>query len=95
VYKKNNSIKIPSNQANNPGFKDKPKMKNDEKDYAQKFNFKKVSCQPREAQQALQRPKKAQQTSHHTQESLNQENKQGKVVYMIVQENNAYICSLE
>jgi hypothetical protein len=70
-------------------------MKNNEKDYAHKFNSQQVSCQPREAQQALQRPKKAQQTSNPTQQSLNQENKQGKVVYVTVQENNAYIRSLQ
>jgi hypothetical protein len=65
-------------------------MKKNEKDYTQKFNSQQVSCQPREAQQALQRPKKAQQSSNPTQKSLNQENKQGKVVYVIVQGNMAY-----
>jgi hypothetical protein len=70
-------------------------MKNNEKDYAHKFNSQQASCQPREAQQALQRPKKAQQTSKLTQQSLNQENKQGKVVYATVQENSAYIRSLQ
>jgi hypothetical protein len=65
-------------------------MKNNEKDYAQKFNSQQVSCQPREAQQALQRPKKAQQSSNPTQQSLNQANKQGKVVYVTVQGNRAY-----
>jgi hypothetical protein len=70
-------------------------MKNDEKDYAQKFNSKQVSCQPREAQQALQRPKKAQQSSNPTQQSQNQANKQGKVVYVTVQENSVYIRSLQ
>jgi hypothetical protein len=34
-------------------------MKNNKKDYAHKFNSRQVSCQPIEAQQALQRPKKA------------------------------------
>ena len=70
-------------------------MKNNEKDYAQKFNSKQVSCQPRETQQALERPKKAQQTSNPTQQSLNQENKKGKVVYVTVQEKSAYIHSLQ
>jgi hypothetical protein len=70
-------------------------MKNDEKDYAQKFNSKQVSCQPREAQQALQRPKKAQQSSNPTQQPPNQETKQGNKVYAIVQGNNVYICNLQ
>jgi hypothetical protein len=43
-------------------------MKNKEKDYAQKFNSKRVSCHPRESQQALQRPKKAQQSSNPAQQ---------------------------
>ena len=95
MYKQNNSSRIPSNQENNLDFKNKKKMKNNEKDYAQKFNSKQVSCQPRETQQALQRPKKARQTSNPTQQSLNQENKKGTVVYMTVHENNAYIRSLQ
>lgn len=96
MYKQNNSSRIPNNQANNPGFKDKSKMKkNNEKDCAHKFNSQQVSCQPREAQQALQRRKKAQQPSNPTQQSLNQANKQGKVVYTIVQKNNAYIRSVQ
>jgi hypothetical protein len=70
-------------------------MKNKEKDYAQKFNSQQVSCQPRETQQALQRPKKAQQSSKLTQQSLNQENKQREVVYATVQENRAYIHILQ
>jgi hypothetical protein len=90
MYKRNNLRRIPSSQANNPGFKEKPKMKNNDKDYAQKVKSQQVSCQPREAQHALQRPKKAQQSSNPTQQSLNQENKQGKVVYAIVQGNRAY-----
>jgi hypothetical protein len=49
-------------------------MKNNEKDYAQKFNSKQVSCQPRKSQQALQRPKKAQQSSNPTQQPPKQEN---------------------
>jgi hypothetical protein len=69
-------------------------MKNNEKDYAQKFNSKQVSCQPKEAQQELHRPKKTQQTSNPTQQSLNQENKKGKVVYTTFQENSAYIHNL-
>ena len=71
------------------------KMKNKEKYYAQKFNSKQVSCQPRESQQALQRPKKAQKSSNPTQQSLNQENKQGKVVYMTLHEKSAYIRNLQ
>jgi hypothetical protein len=70
-------------------------MKNNEKDYAQKFKSKQVSCQPRESQQALQRPKKAQQTSNPTQQSLNKENNQGKVVYVTIQEKSAYIRILK
>jgi hypothetical protein len=66
-------------------------MKNDEKDYAQKFNSKQVSCQPKEAQQALHRPKKVQQSSNPTQQPPNQATKQGNKVYATVQENNAYI----
>jgi hypothetical protein len=50
-------------------------MKKKEKDYAQKFNSQQVSCQPREAQHALQRHKKAQKASNPTQHSLNQVNK--------------------
>jgi hypothetical protein len=65
------------------------------KNEAQKFNSKQVSCHPRESQQALQRPKKAQQSSNPTQQSLNQANKQGKVVYATVQENRVYIRSLQ
>jgi len=53
MYKQNNSNRIPSSQANSLGFKEKPKMKNNEKEYTQKFISKQVSCQPREAQQAL------------------------------------------
>jgi hypothetical protein len=70
-------------------------MKNKEKYYTQKFNSRQVSCQPKEAQQALQKPKKAQQSSNPTQQSLNQENKQRKVVYVIVQENRSYIRILQ
>jgi hypothetical protein len=70
-------------------------MKNKEKDYAKKFNSKQVSRHPRESQQALQRPKKAQQTSNPTQQSLNQANNQGKVVYATVKENKVYICILQ
>jgi hypothetical protein len=69
-------------------------MKNNEKDYAHKFNSQWASCQPIEAQKALQRPKKAQQPSKLTQQSLNQANKQGKVVCGTAQENSAYISNL-
>jgi hypothetical protein len=95
VYKSNNSRRIPSRQANSPENKEKSKMKIKEKYYAQKFNSKQVSCHPRESQQALQRPKKAQQSSNPTQQSLSQENKQGKVVYVTVQEKSVYIRSLQ
>jgi hypothetical protein len=40
VYKSSNSSRIPSNQANNPEAKDKLKIENKEKAYAQKFNSK-------------------------------------------------------
>jgi hypothetical protein len=66
------------------GSRTNQKMKNNEKDYSHKFNSQQASCQPREAQQALQRPKKAKKTSKLTQQSLNQENKQEKVVYATV-----------
>ena len=66
-------------------------MKKKEKDYAQKFNSQQVPCQPRETQQALQRPKKAQQSSKLTQQSLSQGNRQRELIYVTVQENMAYI----
>jgi hypothetical protein len=50
-------------------------VKNGEKDYVQKLSSKQVSCQPKEAQQALQRPKKAQQSSNPTQQPPNQATK--------------------
>ena len=68
-------------------------MKNDDKYYTQKFNSKQLSCQPKEAQQALQRPKKAQQSSNPTQQPPNQETKKGNKVYVTVQGNKAYIRS--
>jgi hypothetical protein len=70
-------------------------MKNNEKDDAHKFNSPQASCQPREAQHALQRPKKTQHTSNLTQQSLNQEKKQREVVDVTVQENRAYIRILQ
>jgi hypothetical protein len=50
MYKWNDSTKIPSSQATTQSSRKNKKMKIDEKDYAQKFNSKQVSCQPREAQ---------------------------------------------
>jgi hypothetical protein len=47
VYKSSNSSRIPGSQANNPEAKDKLKIENKEKDYAQKFNSKHASCHPR------------------------------------------------
>jgi hypothetical protein len=70
-------------------------MKNKEKYYTQKFNSQQVSCQSRETQQVLQRPKKAQQSPKLTQQSLNQENKKREVVYATVQENRAHIRILQ
>jgi hypothetical protein len=43
VYKSSNSSRIPGSQANSPETKDKLKIENKEKDYAQKFNSKQAS----------------------------------------------------
>jgi hypothetical protein len=47
VYKSSNSRRIPGNQANNPEAKEKLKIENKEKYYAQEFNSKQAPCHPR------------------------------------------------
>ena len=84
------AIKTPSLMC-----KDNKKWKDEEKNFAQKFNQKRVSCHPIGTQQALQGLKKAQQASNLTQQTPDQANRQGKKVYATVWENIVYIRSLQ